>query len=115
MNTTFHTLNLFFSLSFVGFGLACLSTEQMRVEFTRYGLARFRTLTGYLQLAGATGLFLGWWSPFIGLAAALGLSLQMLAGVGVRIHIRDRWSQCLPAALYCVGNAALVWLYLARL
>jgi len=84
----------------------------MRKEFARYGLAHYRRLTGWLQLAGAAGLLGGLFLPFLGFAAALGLSLQMLAGVGVRIRIRDTILQTLPAAFYCVLNAVLAWDYL---
>lgn len=115
MNTTFFTLNLFSALSFYGFGVACLTTQSMRVEFTRYGLGGYRVLTGWLQLLGASGLVLGIWLPTVGFAAALGISLQMLAGLGVRIRIRDKWLQCLPAAFYCIlngGLAAAYWWFL---
>lgn len=113
MNTPFFALNLFSVISFFGFGVACLSTHAMRLEFARYGLSQYRRLTGALQLAGAAGLLLGTVIPPVGLAAAFGLSLQMAAGVGVRIHIHDKWFQCVPAAFYCIVNAALVYLYLA--
>ncbi|TQE96890.1 MAG: hypothetical protein FKY71_16400 [Spiribacter salinus] len=111
MNTTIFMLNLFSALSFYGFGLACLSTEAMRAEFARYHLDRYRAITGWLQLAGATGLVVGIWLPAVGFAAALGISLQMLAGFGVRIYIRDKWLQCFPAAFYCILNAGLAAAY----
>lgn len=85
----------------------------MRLEFARYGLSQYRAMTGALQLAGATGLILGLWFTPLGLAASLGLSLQMAAGVGVRIHIRDKWFQCIPAVFYCIVNALLVYVYYA--
>ncbi|TVP77186.1 MAG: hypothetical protein EA353_10810 [Puniceicoccaceae bacterium] len=109
MYTFLQALTLFSALSFVGFGIACLSTQAMRLEFARYGLSQYRAMTGWLQLAGASGLLLGWWLPAVGTAAAAGLSLQMLAGVGVRLRIRDRWFQCVPAGFYCLINAALAY------
>jgi hypothetical protein len=108
MNTLVLALNLFSALSFFGFGMACLSSRAMRLEFARYGLSPYRAMTGWLQLAGATGLLLGIWFPAAGFAAALGLSMQMLAGISVRIRIRDKWYQCVPAAFYCILNAGLV-------
>lgn len=109
----FNILNLFSAISFIGFGLACLRTEAMQMEFERYGLSRYRKITGWLQLAGATGLLLGPYVLWLGMAAALGLSLQMLAGLAVRIRIRDTPVQCLPAIFYCALNAILTWLYIA--
>ncbi|NBB79178.1 MAG: hypothetical protein GVY36_06975 [Verrucomicrobia bacterium] len=111
MNTAFLALNLFSAISFLGFGVACLFAPSMRLEFTRYGLSQYRAMTGALQLAGATGLLLGIWQPSVGFAAALGLALQMAAGVGVRIRIRDTWLQCFPAGFYCIVNAGLAFLY----
>ena len=86
----------------------------MRLEFERYRLPQYRKLTGSLQLAGAVGLFLGPYIPFVGLAAALGLALQMLAGIAVRIRIRDKILQAFPATFYCILNAVLTWMYFAR-
>ena len=83
----------------------------MRREFQRYGLSRYRNLTAWLQLAGAAGLMIGWMVPWVGMAAATGLSLQMLAGLGVRISIRDPWYKCLPAFFYFMLNALLAWMY----
>jgi hypothetical protein len=107
----FHAFNALSAISFFGFGGYCLVSEAMRREFQRYGLSRYRKMTGWLQLAGAAGLVIGWVMPWVGLAAAGGLSLQMLAGLGVRISIRDPWGKCLPAAFYFVLNALLAWLY----
>ena len=95
------------AVSFLFFGTSCLLTQAMRAEFVRYGLSRFRVLTGYLQLLGAAGLFAGlWWTP-IGAAAAAGLALLMVFGVGARQRIGDPWPQQVPAAFYAVLNAIL--------
>lgn len=75
----------------------------MITEFKRYKLARFRELTGQLQLLGATGLLLGLLIPAIGGLAAAGLSLQMACGLGVRIRIKDSWFRCLPAIIYMLA------------
>ncbi len=88
------------ALSFLGYGLSCLYSPHMVVEFRRYGLAGFRKLTGTLQLLAATGLFLGFLLPWAGGIAAGGLALQMACGLGVRIKIGDPWYLCLPAATY---------------
>ena len=91
---------IFCALSFYIYGWSCLKTQWMVAEFKRYRLARFRKLTGKLQLLGATGLLLGLIVPVIGGLAAAGLSLQMACGLGVRVRIGDNWLQCLPAAFY---------------
>lgn len=107
----FHLALGFSCLSFFAYGVACLTTNWMRREFERYRLARFRVVTGLLQLAGASGLFVGLFVPALGCLAAAGLSLQMLLGVGVRITIRDSLLQAIPAAFYCGLNGALCWYF----
>ncbi|MEM7576705.1 MAG: DoxX family protein [Planctomycetota bacterium] len=104
-------LLIFVAGSFVFFGVACLVAASMRAEFERYGLASFRVLVGVLQLAGSTGLLVGWffYRP-LGVAAALGLTTLMILGVGVRRRIRDPLLKQLPAGLYAALSAALVYL-----
>lgn len=79
----------------------------MKREYVRYGVPHFRTLIGGLQIAGGLGLIVGLTLPLIGQFAAIGLAALMLAGVGLRIHIRDSLIQTLPAGLYFVLNAYL--------
>ena len=88
------------ALSFLVYGLSCLHSPHMVIEFRRYGLAKYRRLTGILQLAAALGLCLGMLLPKIGGLAAAGLALQMACGLGVRVRIGDPWFKCLPAATY---------------
>jgi len=95
-------LLIFCSLSFFAYGFSCLFSRRMVEEFARYRLSRFRRLTGFLQVSAATGLIMGLFVPAIGGLSAAGLALQMACGLGVRVKIRDRWYQCLPAAFYMV-------------
>ena len=95
------------ALSFLGYGTCCAITGCMRAEFERFGLARQRILVGVLQLAGATGLLVGFSLPLIGILAAGGLALQMLLAVGVRVKIRDSLLQTLPALFYFLLNTYL--------
>ena len=104
------------AIAFLIYGLCCIFSGHMIVEFERYRLARFRMLTGYLQILGAIGLLVGFWvSPVAGLVAALGLSVQMLLGLGVRLLIRDSLFQCLPSFGFMLINAGLVFGFVNRL
>ena len=102
-------LLIFTAVSFVYFGLGCLLSPSLRAEFDRYGLAAFRTMTGALQLMGAAGLLAGLWLRPLGFLAAVGLTVLMMLGVGVRRRVGDSWPKQLPAALYAAlsGIAAL--------
>lgn len=101
------TLIILNSLVFIYYGLLCLLTDHMKQEFERYGLARFRTLTGWLELAGGLGVMVGLSSsPLLRLACA-GLATLMFLGVGVRIKTKDAWYQALPAFVLFVLNLYL--------
>lgn len=100
-------LLLFSALSFVFFGIACLSSQRLKKEFIRYGLPHFRTLTGVLQLLGAAGILIGYWELSLQIFSTLGLSILMFLGVGVRIKIKDSLIQTLPALFYFLLNTYL--------
>jgi uncharacterized membrane protein YkgB len=69
-------------------------------EFRRYGLEKYRSITGILQILAACGMLIGIVYPWAGGLAASGITLQMACGLGVRIKIGDPWYQCFPAATY---------------
>ena len=91
---------LFCALSFLGYGISCLTSQHMIAEFQRYGIPQFCKLTGQLQILAAIGLLLGYWQAWIGATAAAGIALQMACGLALRIRIGDTWIKCLPAAGY---------------
>jgi hypothetical protein len=103
------TLATFFSgVSFLFYGIACLTTSHMKSEFIRYGYDRQRALTGYLQILGGLGLLIGYWaSPLLAFSAALGLGLMMVFGFGVRLKIRDGFWASSPAFCYAALNLYL--------
>ena len=76
----------------------------MDAEFRRYGLIQFKISTGILQILGALGLLVGLkWRPILLLSSG-GLTLLMFMGVGVRIHVRDRFLSCVPALFFFALN-----------
>ena len=112
----FNFFCLLTALAFLVYGLCCIFSGHMVVEFERYRLARFRKLTGYLQILGAIGLLVGFlFIPAAGLVAALGLCVQMLLGFGVRLLIRDSLLQCLPSFGFMLINAGLIFGFVNRL
>ena len=104
------------AIAFLVYGPCCVFSGHMVVEFERYRLARFRKITGYLQILGAVGLLIGFLgTPIVGLLASLGLSIQMLLGFGVRLLIRDSLLQCLPSLSFMMINVGLVFGFVNRL
>lgn len=99
----------FCCFSFFFYGVTCLSSKHMVLEFKRYGIPQYRKLTGWLQLAGACGLLLGFWIPYLQIVSTLGLSLLMLFGIITRLLIKDSLIKTCPAFTYCLLNGYLCY------
>ena len=82
---------------FIFYGLLCLITNHMMVEFNRYGLARFRKIIGVLELLGGVGLIVGFYYPLTSIVASSGLTVLMLLGVLVRLKNKDPLWEIIPA------------------
>lgn len=94
---------------FLYYGLDCLLSDGMVVEFERYGLSRFRRLTGSLEVLGAVGLIVGYFvSPILILASA-GLTLLMALGVVTRVRVRDPVAETIPALVLMLVNAYILF------
>ncbi len=104
MEVTFHGSIVASSLLFLYYGLTCLLSDGMVDEFERFGLARFRTLTGGLEVLGALGLVAGYQVPWVTVVSSAGLSILMLAGVATRLRMRDSLAQTLPALVLLLVN-----------
>ena len=92
------------AILFAWFGLSAIFSESMVAEFKRYGLSRFRVLTGMLQVAGSLGIIVGHFYTPILLISAGGLTAMMFLGVMTRVRIKDPLSAALPAFALCVLN-----------
>lgn len=90
---------------FAGYGLHALLSESMATEFKRYGLARFRVLTGILQVMGSLGIVVGHLYHPVLLLAAAGLTVLMTLGVITRLRINDPLIAALPAFSLGLLNA----------
>ena len=78
--------------AFLFYGIACLRSPKLEVEFTRYQLARWRVLVGWLEIAGA----------------AAGLVLLMICGLWARWRVRDPWYAMAPAFVLGVVNLFII-------
>jgi len=99
--------------AFAWYGVHCLRSARMVEEFQRYRLSRFRTLTGWLQMAGSVGLLVGLHSSHLTVLAAGGLAALMLCGIVVRLVIRDPWYAALPALSLLALNTFILLAALA--
>jgi hypothetical protein len=95
-------------VSFILYGASLFGSRSMVVEFERYHLAPYRTLTGVLQVAAGAGLLAGLlaglrFRPLLLLSAG-GLAVMMLGAVVVRIIVRDPLVSAIPAVLLLCLN-----------
>ena len=97
-------------LLFLYYGLSCLFSDGMMAEFRRFGLSRFRRLTGSLEVLGALGLLAGLFVPLFTLLASAGLALLMLLGIVTRVRVGDSVLETLPAVIL-LGMNVFIFLY----
>ncbi len=102
------------AIAFLYYGIACMTASRMKVEFERYGLARFRNLIGALEFLGALGLLVGYFSHPVLVLAAAGLALTMLMGILTRIRIGDSLVQTRPAIVLLILNAFVLGVAVTR-
>lgn len=104
MNTLYIILVLFSGVSFIIYGCLFFLSPQMRNEFKRFGLEKFATLTGTLELLGGVGVLVGLKFNFILLISSGGLALLMLLGFGVRLKIKDGLWLTMPSLFFMLLN-----------
>lgn len=108
MGAVYETLKAVSIAAFLFYGLTVLFSNAMEEEFKRYGLSRFRRLTGALEVLGAVGLIVGYFVPGLTAAAAGGLALLMALGVVVRFRSGDSVAQALQAFAMLLVNLFIV-------
>jgi uncharacterized membrane protein YphA (DoxX/SURF4 family) len=94
---------------FLYYGLDCLLSDGMVVEFERYGLSRYRRLTGSLEVLGAVGLIVGYFVLPVLVLASAGLTLLMALGVATRVRVRDPIAETIPAFALMLVNAYVLF------
>lgn len=105
-------LSIFSGSCFLFYGFNCLFSKHMVIEFERFGIPQFLTLTGSLQILGGLAILVGvWMLPLLSFIGATGLSLLMLMGSIVRIKIKDSFLQSAPAFIFTALNAYLAYGY----
>ena len=117
MNITL-IISLFSGISFIVYGISSFRSKRMISEFQRWGYGNQRKLIGCFQLIGGAGLIYG--SLFvintfdsnnsivnnnnILAVSSLILTIMMIGAIFVRIDIKDKFINILPATFYAVLN-----------
>ena len=103
------TILIFFTgISFIAYGINSFVSKRMISEFKRWGLADKRKLIGVCQLISGLGLILGFQFSAVLFSSSIFICLMMLVAIIVRIRIRDKISDILPAIAYTI----LCWIIL---
>lgn len=104
MTLAYHISTILSIGLFLGYGIASLFGNGMIADFERFGLARYRRLTGALELSGALGLLAGYWLPQLQVLSAVALATLMILGVVTRVRVRDSRLETAPAAVLVLMN-----------
>ena len=102
-------VTLFSAFSFMFYGVSCLTSKRMALDFDRFKLTTSqRQLTGILQLVGGMGLAIGYYtSPILAAVSAIGLAILMIMGFIIRLKIKDSLVLSAPALMYALLNIYL--------
>ena len=113
---------LFSSFSFIVYGISSFTSKRMISEFQRWGYANQRKLIAYFQLIGGAGLMFGslfvisndnheHWinsSNILSVSSFL-LTVLMVGAIFVRINIKDKLVNILPATFYAILNFIILY------
>ena len=104
MNILLTLLILFSGVSFIIYGSLLFVSNEMQNEFKRFGLEKFTTLTGTLELLGGIGMLVGLKVGFILSISSGGLTLLMLLGFRERIKVKDSILLSFPSFFFMLLN-----------
>ena len=119
----FIILCLISAFSFLVYGITCLTSKKMELEFIRFGMPNFRVFTAINQLISASLIFFGLffnenflalkipYTPILVLLGALNLLVQMIVVTIIRIIFKDSLIETLPAIFYMIINFIIVIFY----
>lgn len=109
-------LSIVLAVAFTAAGLMKLtghSSQRQAADHFRISWERYRAI-GVLEVAGAAGVLAGFALTGLGAAAAIGLTLLMVAALTTHIRTGDPPSQMAPATVLGVLSVVDAVLYLAH-
>lgn len=109
-------LSIILAVAFTGAGLMKLighSSQRQAADHFGIHWERYRAI-GVFEVAGAAGVLVGFALTALGAAAAIGLTLLMVAALTTHIRAGDPAAQMAPAAVLGVLSAVDAVLYLAH-
>jgi hypothetical protein len=100
---------LFSAISFVVYGMNSFFSKRMVEEYERWGFKNQRMILGTCQVLGGLGLLVGLIIPLLLSVTSFLLMCMMLAAVFVRIQLKEKVVQMLPALLYVAVNLIIFY------
>jgi len=97
-------LEFFSAISFLVYGYLSFKSKQMKDEFKRWGISKYRPIVGISQFLGGFGLIIGMCFQNLTLISSFGLTVLMFLGFSLRIYVKDGFLKSCPALLYFVIN-----------
>lgn len=95
--------------------LQLIDNPQPRKMKERIGLSDSQyKILALLKLAGAVGLLLGIWLPWLGALAAACLALYFIGGTIAEVRAKAGVKDTMPAVMFSVLALLTTWLELAR-
>tara|TARA_B110000240_G_scaffold188124_1_gene226552 strand:- start:8909 stop:9250 length:342 start_codon:yes stop_codon:yes gene_type:complete len=95
---------LFSAISFLFYGVSSFYSDRMILEYDRWGYKKLRKLIASLQFIAGFGLLIGLYFSLLLTLVSASLTLMMIAAIFVRIRVKDKIINTLPAILYAVLN-----------
>lgn len=106
---------VFISISFIFYSLDSIFSKKMKDEFRRWGFDKFRILISLIQLFSGITLLMSFFYPFLVIYCSLIFFVMMTGAIFVRIRIKDSFLDTLPALLYFILNAIIIYIELQKI
>ena len=87
----------------------------MKDEFRRWGFDKFRILISLIQLFSGITLLMSFFYPFLVIYCSLTFFIMMTGAIFVRIRIKDSFLDTIPALLYFILNAIIIYIELQKI
>ena len=84
----------------------------MKSEFDRWGFQKFRILISIIQLFTGILLLMSFFYPFLVIYCSSIFFIMMMGAIFVRIRVKDNFLDTLPALIYFILNAIIIYVEL---
>ena len=98
------------AFSFLFYSARSILSKKMLLEYSRWGLKKFRITISFIQFLAAFGLIFGLYNSHLLLLASFFLTIMMFIAIIVRVKIKDSFIASLPAIFYMFLNLTIFYI-----